>query len=313
MPLVPEVDAILKQMEAAGAPPIGEMTPEMAREAFAALLPLQGEPEPVRAVENRDVTGPAGSIPVRIYRPEGGAERAPALFYIHGGGWVMMDLDSHDPLCRALANAAGCVVVAVDYRRAPEARFPAAVDDCRAVLHWMARDGGTFGIDPARIAVGGDSAGGNLAAVMTLLSRRDGRPGLVGQLLHCPVTNNDLNTQSYRDNADGYLLTAEAMRWFWAHYLGSDGDGADPTASPFRADTLAGLPPALVQTAEFDPLLDDGRAYAARLRDDGVPVTYTEYAGLVHDPWLMFGVVPDGRRAVDEAAAFLTARFARSE
>ena len=313
MPLAPEVDAILKQMEAAGAPPIGEMTPEMAREAFAALLPLQGEPEPVRAVENRDVTGPAGPIPVRIYRPEGVPERAPALMYIHGGGWVIMDLDSHDPLCRALANAAGCVVVSVDYRRAPEARFPAAVDDCRAVLQWMARDGGAFGIDPARIAVGGDSAGGNLAAVMTLLSRRDGGPGLVGQLLHCPVTNNDLDTQSYRDNADGYLLTAEAMRWFWAHYLGNDGDGADSTASPFRADTLSDLPPALVQTAEFDPLLDDGRAYAARLRESGVPVIYTEYAGVVHDPWLMFGVVPDGRRAVDEAADFLRERFANSE
>ena len=313
MPLEPEVEAILKQMEEAGAPPIGEMTPEMAREAFAGLLPLQGEPEPVRAVENRDVTGPAGTIPVRIYRPEGVAARAPALLYIHGGGWVIMDLDSHDPLCRALANAAGCVVASVDYRRAPEARFPAAPDDCYAVLQWMAREGAAVGIDSARIAVGGDSAGGNLAAVMTLMSRRDGGPGLVAQLLHCPVTNCDFDTASYRVNAEGYFLTAEAMRWFWAHYLGDDGDGTDPIASPFRADSLADLPPALVQTAEFDPLLDDGRAYAARLRESGVPAIYTEYAGVVHDPWLMFGVVPKGRRAIDEAAAFLRERFAASE
>ena len=313
MPLEPEVDAILKQLEEAGAPPIGEMTPEMAREAFAGLLPLQGEPEQVRAVENRDVVGPAGPIPVRIYRPEGVSDPGPALFYIHGGGWVIMDLDSHDPLCRALANAAGCVVVAVHYRRAPEARFPAAVDDCRAVLKWMVRECGAIGIDAARVAVGGDSAGGNLAAVMTLMSRCDGAPRLVGQLLHCPVTNHDLDTQSYRENAEGYLLTADVMRWFWDHYLGDDGDGADPIASPLQADTLAGLPPALVQTAEFDPLLDEGRAYADRLKENGVAVTYTEYDGVVHDPWIMFGVVPKGRRAIEEAAAFLKERFAAAE
>ena len=163
---------------------------------------------------------------------------------------------------------------------------------------------------PSHIAVGGDSAGGNLAAVMTLMGRRDGGPRLVDQLLHCPMTNNDLDTQSYRDNAEGYLLTSDAMRWFWDHYRGEFGDGADPIASPFRADSPADLPPALVQTAECDPLLDDGRAYADRLRESGVPVTYTEYAAVVHDPWLMFGAVPKGRRAIDEAAVFLEQRFA---
>ena len=305
MPLEPEVDAILKQLEEAGAPPI----PEMTREAFRALLPLQGEPEPVRVVEEHAVPGPVGRIPVRIYRPEGVAEPTPAFYLIHGGGWVIMDLDSHDPLCRALANKAGCAVVALHYRRAPEARFPAAVDDCNAVLRWIAAEGTAIGIDPARIAVGGDSAGGNLAAVMTLVSRREGGPSLVGQVLHCPVTNHDFDTQSYRDNAEGYLLTADAMRWFWDHYLGDGQDGSDPVASPFQAEDHGGLPPVLVQTAEFDPLLDDGRAYADRLREQGVPVTYTEYSGVVHDPWLMFGVVPTGRIALDEAAAFLKRCF----
>lgn len=313
MPLEPEVDAILKQLEEAGGPPVSEMTPEMAREAFKALLPLQGTPEPVRTVEDHAVPGPGGAVPVRIYRPEGVAEPSAALYLIHGGGWVIMDLDSHDPLCRALANKAGCVVVAVDYRRAPEARFPSAADDCYAVLRWIADEGTAIGIDPARVAVGGDSAGGNLAAAMTLMSRRESGPRLVGQVLHCPVTNHDFATESYRDNAEGYLLTTDTMRWFWGHYLGDGQDGDDPMASPLRAEDHRGLPPALVQTAEFDPLRDEGRAYADSLQSHGVPVTYTEYSGVVHDPWIMFGAVPKGRHALDEAARFLKRCFNEAE
>lgn len=313
MPLEPEVAAILKQLEEAGGPPVSEMTPDVAREAFKALLPLQGTPEPVRAVEEHRVPGPGGAVPVRIYRPDGVSEPSAALYLIHGGGWVIMDLDSHDPLCRALANKAGCAVVAVDYRRAPEARFPSAADDCYAVLRWIAEKGTAIGIDPARVAVGGDSAGGNLAAAMTLISRRESGPRLVGQVLHCPVTNHDFGTQSYRDNADGYLLTADAMRWFWGHYLGDGQDGSDPVASPLRAEDRRGLPPALVQTAEFDPLRDEGRAYADSLQSHGVPVTYTEYSGVVHDPWIMFGAVPKGRQALDEAARFLKRRFNEPE
>jgi len=310
MPLEPEVEAILKQLEGAGGPPLPEMTPEVAREAFAGMLPLQGLPEAVAAVEDHAVPGPGGNVPVRVYRPENAGQPSPVVFLIHGGGWVIMDIASHDPLCRALANEAGCTVVAADYRRAPEARFPAAVDDCYAVLQWIAREGAATGIDPERIAVAGDSAGGNLAAVMALLARSNGGPGLVGQVLHCPATDSASDTNSYSDNADGYMLTADSMEWFWGHYLGTDGDGSKPDASPLRARTLAGLPPALVQTAEFDPLLDDGRVYADRLREDGVPVTYTEYSGMVHDPWLMFGAVPKARLAVDEAAKFLGQCFA---
>jgi acetyl esterase len=220
-----------------------------------------------------------------------------------------MDLDSHDPVCRALSNAAACTVVAVDYRLAPEARFPAAVDDSFAALQWIAQEADSLGVDSSRIAVGGDSAGGNLSAVLALLSKRHGGPDLVGQVLHCPVTDYSFKTKSYRENSDGYLLTQEAMRWFWAHYLGEGNSGSDATASPLRAEDLTGLPPALVQTAEFDPLLDEGRAYADRLRESGVAVTYTEYSGVVHDTWLMFGVVPKGRQAVDEAGAFLRQCF----
>ena len=309
MPLEPEVQAMLKGMEEAGGPAISEMTPEVAREAFEAMLPLQGEPEVVGHVEDREVSGPGGAVKVRVYRPVGTVEPMPVLCFIHGGGWVLMGLDSHDPVCRALSNAGACTVVAVDYRLAPEARFPAAVDDCFAVLKWISEEAESLGVDSSRIAVGGDSAGGNLAAVMALLSNRGDGPSLVGQVLHCPVTDYSFETKSYRDNSDGYLLTQEAMRWFWAHYLGEGNDGSDALASPLQSEHLTGLPPALVQTAEFDPLLDEGRAYADRLLESEVVVTYTEYSGVVHDPWLMFGVVPKGRQAVDEAGAFLRRCF----
>lgn len=305
MPLDPEVAAVLKQMEEAGGPPLSETTPDMARGAFAALVGLQGEPQDVAQVEDREVAGAAGSIPIRIYRPADSASPSPALYYIHGGGWVIMDLDSHDPVCRAFANALRCPVVAVDYRRAPEATFPAAVEDSYAVLKWMEREAGALEIDPAKIAVAGDSAGANLAIAMTLLSRERGGPGLAAQALHCPVTNHDFNTQSYSDNAEGYFLTKELMEWFWGHYLSSPADGANPLASPLREKDLAGLPPALVQTAEFDPLRDEGAAYAERLRQAGNRTTYSMLAGVVHDPWLMFGVVQRGRASLDEAVSFL--------
>ncbi len=305
MPLDPEVAAVLKQMEEAGGPPLAEISPDMARSAFAGLVALQGEPEAVAEVQNLEVAGAAGPIPVRVYRPDGAPRPAPVLYYIHGGGWVIMDLDSHDPLCRAFANALGCVVVAVHYRRAPEATFPAAVEDSYAVLKWIAAEADALGIDPARIAVGGDSAGGNLSAAMTLLTRQRSGPTLVAQVLHCPVTNYGLDTESYRQNADGFFLTRELMEWFWGHYLQSEADGDNPLASPLREPDLAGLPPVLVQTAEFDPLRDEGRAYADRLREAGVDTAYTLYPGVVHDPWLMFGVVPRGRAALDEAASFL--------
>lgn len=311
MPVDPEIAAVLKQIEEAGGPPISELTPQMAREAFAPLVALQGQPEGVDKVGNREVAGPGGPIPIRIYYPADAPAPSPVVFYIHGGGWVIMDLESHDPICRALANASGCVVVAAHYRRGPEARFPAAPDDCYAVLRWIADSGSSIGCDPERIAVAGDSAGGNLSAAMTLLAAERGGPRLAAQVLHCPATNHDFSPASYRENAEGYLLTTELMQWFWDHYLEDAADADRPIASPLRAPDLSGLPPALIQTAEFDPLRDEGRAYAERLRTAGVAVRYDEIQGVVHDPYLMFGVSPKGRRALDDAAAFLRQHLGR--
>ncbi len=310
MPVDAEVAAILKQMEEAGAPPLSETSPDMARGAFAGLVALQGTPEEVEKVSDHQVGGPAGSISVRVYHPAGAPASAPALYYIHGGGWVIMDIDSHDPICRAFANGIGGPVVAVHYRRAPEDHFPAAVEDCYAVLQWIANEADTLGIDATRLAVGGDSAGGNLTAAMTLLTRERGGPAIAAQVLHCPVTNHGFDTASYGQNGEGYFLTKELMEWFWGHYLADAADGANPLASPLREENLAGLPPALVQTAEFDPLRDEGAEYAQRLEAAGVKTVHTMIPGVVHDPWLMMGAVPKGRASLDEASSFLKTHLA---
>jgi acetyl esterase len=220
-----------------------------------------------------------------------------------------MDINTHDPLCRALANAAGCAVVSVDYRLAPEHKCPAASEDCYAATRWVADNAAALGFVPARIAIAGDSAGGHLTAVVAQLARDHGGPALVYQVMHCPVTNYDFSTRSYAENAEGYMLTRESMEWFWNHYLESPAQAEDPCASPLRGD-LRGLPPALIQTAEFDPLRDEGAAYAEKLREAGVPVTYHEYPGLIHDSFLFFGVVPGGRQNLDEAAEHLRRAFA---
>ncbi|MDA1003218.1 MAG: alpha/beta hydrolase [Chloroflexi bacterium] len=309
MPLDPAVAALLEQMNDPNAPAMSELTPNEARAGFAQLAVLQGEPESVASVEDRRVPGPAGEIPVRIYKPSNAAN-LPVLVYFHGGGWVLMDVETHDPLCRALANAAGCAVVSVDYRLAPEAKYPAASDDCYAATKWVADNAAALGVDAGRIALGGDSAGGHLTAVVAQMARDRGGPALVFQVLHCPVTNFDYSTGSYRDNAEGYMLTRDSMEWFWNHYLVSPDQGAEAAASPLRGDT-SNLPPALVQTAEFDPLRDEGKAYADKLKASGVPVTYHNYEGVTHDPFLFFGVVAQGRQNIDEAAEHLRRAFAK--
>ena len=309
MPLDAAVAALLEQMNDPNAPTISQMTPAEARAGFAQLAALQGAPEQVASVEDRRVPGLGGEIPVRIYKPSNAAN-LPVLVYFHGGGWVLMDVETHDPLCRALANAAGCAVVSVDYRLAPEAKYPAASDDCYAATKWVADHAAELGVDASRIAIGGDSAGGHLTAVVAQMARDRGGPALVFQLLHCPVTNFDYSTASYRDNADGYMLTRESMEWFWNHYLERPEQGSEPTASPLRGDT-SNLPPALVQTGEYDPLRDEGAAYAAKLKASGVPVTYHNYEGITHDSFLFFGVVPAGRRNIDEAAEHLKKAFAK--
>jgi acetyl esterase len=297
-------------MAEAGLPPLGSVSVEETRQGMVAATAAGEEPEPVAKVEDRSIPGPVGQIPVRIYTPQGSGP-FPVLVYFHGGGWVIGNVDTHDPTCRTLANAAGCVVVSVDYRLAPEHKFPAAVDDCYAATQWVAANAAAINGDSGRIAIGGDSAGGNLTAVVAIEARERGGPPLVFQLLVYPVTDYSFSTPSYRDNADGYLLTKDSMVWFWDHYLRSEADGQDYRASPLRASDLTGLPPALVITAEYDPLRDEGEAYAARLQESGVSVTCTRYDGMIHGFYGLTAVVDQARKAVEESVAALRASFAR--
>ena len=262
----------------------------------------------VAAVKDLEVPGPAGRIPVRVYRP---SERTdlPVLVYVHGGGWAICSIETHDVTCRELANAAGCAVVSVGYRLAPEHRFPAAPEDCYAALEWVARHAASIGADPARIAVGGDSAGGNLAAVVSLIARERGGPRLRHQLLVYPVTDHAFETPSYRENAKGPLLTTEMMRGFWGLYLAREEDGRNPHASPLRAADLSGLPPAQVITAEYDPLRDEGEAYARRLAAAGVPVVQRRYDGMIHGFFGFTALIDRAGEAVAEAARELRRGF----
>ena len=262
MTLNPQAKFLLDQMAAMDMPPIHEQEPEAVREANR--LPPAVPGAPMANVEDRAIPGPGGDIPVRIYQPTNATDHSLLVWY-HGGGWVIGDLDGADVTCRELAARSGSVVVSVDYRLAPESRYPAAHEDCYAATVWAAEHAAELGADASKLAVGGDSAGGNLAAVVSLRARDEDGPAIGFQLLVYPVTDHDYGTDSYRDNADGYLLTRDGMVWFWDHYLGPDGDGSHPHASPLRAEDLSGLPPAHVITAEYDPLRDEGEAYAKRL------------------------------------------------
>jgi acetyl esterase len=249
----------------------------------------------------------ADGVPVRLYRPAGVpvSTPLPALVFFHGGGWVIGDLETHDVLCRQLTAGAGISVVNVDYRLAPEHKFPAAVDDAWAATRWVAAHGPEHGIDPGRLAVGGDSAGGNLAAVVALLARDHGAPPLALQLLTYPVTDVAAESTSYAEFADGFMLTRESMRWFIAHYLRGAQDALDWRVSPLRAPSLSGVAPALIVTAGFDPLRDEGEAYARRLREAGVRVDTICYGGMIHGFAPMGRLIESGNRAVAHAASSL--------
>jgi acetyl esterase len=308
MPLDPQARMLIEQMAGMGLRPFDEQSVAEARESIMALAAVAGPVEPVALVADRRLPGPAGEIPVRIYTPAGRGP-FPVLVYLHGGGWVIGNLDTHDGLCRLLANGAVCIVVSVDYRLAPEHPFPAAAEDAYAATRWIAEHAATIGGDARRIAVGGDSAGGNLSAVVCLMARDRGGPRLVHQLLVYPVTDVPGVTASYRENGEGYFLTGAMMRWFWRHYTGADAPRDDPYLCPLRAADLRGLPRALVITAEFDPLRDEGEAYAARLRAAGVPVALSRYPGMIHGFFGMTGLLDRARDAVGEATAALRAGF----
>jgi acetyl esterase len=295
-------------MAAAGGPPMEQMTPEEIRTDRAAkadvMAALAGPLQEVARVEDRTIPGPAQPIPIRVYWPEAG-KNLPALIYFHGGGWVIGNIESVDRTCRALANASGCVLISVDYRLAPEHKFPAAVEDADAAVRYVAEHAGEFDIDPNRIAVGGDSAGGNLATVACLIARDRGGPKIAFQLLVYPVTDYNDSRASLHEFAQGYFLTSTMMDYFWAHYLASPADGRHPHASPIKAASLAGLPPAMVITAECDPIRDQGEAYAQRLRESGVPVSAKRYEGAIHVFFNLAGVVDAGQQAIADAGAAL--------
>jgi acetyl esterase/lipase len=308
VPLDPQVEVLLAQLAEAGAPAPESMTVAQNREMIAQLGDLAGMPEEVERVVDTTAPGPAGDIPVRVYVPAGAPEGPrPVLVYYHGGGWVIGNVDTHDAPCRTLANRSGAVVVSVDYRLAPEHRFPAAVDDAYAAAAWAAEKAGDYGGDGARLAVGGDSAGANLAAVVCQLAKARGGPPIAFQLLVYPATDRHDDSPSMRDNALGPLLSRAWMEWFYGHYLTGPDDGLDPRVSPGRAEDLTGLPPALVITAEFDPLRDQGAAYARRLRESDVEAEHVDFPGMIHGFFQMGAVLDGGRQAVERAAAALRA------
>jgi acetyl esterase len=308
MPLDPDAETLLHMMRAAGRPPMETLSPDEARQAFKAGRALtQPDPQDVAEVRDLSCPGPHGAIPLRAYRPIGtkADDVLPALVYYHGGGWLLGDLDSHDVACRHYANAARCRVVSVDYRMAPEYKFPAAVDDCAAATGWVIAQSDALGVDRKRVAVGGDSAGGNLAAVMALMARDGDLPPLAFQLLVYPATDMAMTHESYQRVTEGVPLTATTMDWFIDHYLHGPKDSKDWRASPLRAADLSGVAPALVLTATHDPLCDEGVAYAERLEREGVRVMHLHFSDQLHGFVGQGRIIRAGTMALDMMSAAL--------
>ena len=302
MALHPQCRTFLDQLAAMGGKPLHELTPDEAR---GRTLPpeLGGDEQPVHSVADRKIPGDGGLLGVRVYRPSAAAA-LPGLVYFHGGGFVLGGLDMNDRPCRALANQSGCVVISVDYRLAPEHPFPAAADDAYAATSFVAENAASFGVDRARLAVAGDSAGGNLAAVVALRARDSGGPALAFQLLVYPLVDFTDESPSMRDFADGHFLTAAGLHWFAGHYLPPSVDRRQPWVSPLHTN-LKGLPPALVMTAECDPLRDQGETFAKRLQDAGVPAELKRYDGMFHPFFSLPGAIDGGKAAIADAAAAL--------
>jgi len=314
--LDPAVQAFLKAEARKGGPRINEVSVEDAR---AGLLQMQAAyiaKLPVDIEERTILVGPRGNTAIRIVRPKGSTATLPAVVYFHGGGWVLGDAETHDRLVREIAHGANAAVIFVEYTRSPEARFPVAIEEGYAVTKWVFETGKMINVDPSRIAVAGDSAGANIAAAVTLLAKESSGPALRFQVLFYPVTDASFDTQSYEKFSHGYLLTREAMKWFWNHYAQNTATRDRPTASPLRAsvEELRNLPPALIITAECDVLRDEGEAYAAKLRQADVPVIATRYPGMIHD-FVMLNALSGtagARAAINEANETLRGAFLRS-
>lgn len=309
MALDPIMKAFLDQMAAQPGPKMYELAAPDARALFAALMEMAGPKDvPIGKVANTTCPGPGGDIPLRIYTPVAApADPLPTLLFYHGGGFVIGNLDTHDGLCRLVANEAGVRVISVDYRLAPEHKFPAAVDDALAALHFVEANASDLGVDANRLAVGGDSAGGALAAIAAQHARENGGPQLAFQLLLFPVTQIGGETNSLQEFAEGYFLERAGLDWFFRCYLPDGADTHDRRISPLAAPSLAGLPPAYLMTAECDPLRDEGLDYAHRLRHEGVSVAIVDHAGLVHDFIYLQSVLPQANQALKHASQALKA------
>jgi acetyl esterase len=313
MPFHPQVIAFRDKRVALNLAPNSEVSPAQAREnsrIWRAAIP--SDLEPVGEITDRMIPGPAGDLPIRVYRPDSTGPH-PSLMLFHGGGWLIGDLDHEDPSSRRMCNQLNAVVVSVDYRLAPETRFPGAPEDCYAGLVWAVDHADELGIDATNIALAGTSAGGNLTAAVAQMARDRGGPQIKHQVLFCPVIDYDFDRQSYETHGDSFALTQDSMRFFWKQYLGPDGEsnGHTPYASPIRAQSLAGLPDATIITAEFDPLVDEAVDYGEALRAAGVDITYTQYDGMAHAFNELIGIFDAARVAVDEACERILALFAK--
>ena len=304
MSLDPQVKEILEETAALGLPAYHDLSPTKARKQMLDLAPPVDPLLAVKRVEDRSIPGPVGEIPIRLYYPSGNPPFA-VLVYFHGGGWVIGDLDTHHGVCHAIAKTSGCLVVSVDYRLAPEHCHPAAVEDAYAATHWVADNSDAIQADPNRFAVGGDSAGGHLAAVVAQMARD--RKGLCIdlQVLIYPITNYDFNTTSYTENKEGYMLTRDLMKWFWSLYVQDEGEANHPYVSPLQAENLSDLPQALIITAEYDPLRDEGEAYGKRLQKAGVKVVLLRYDGMIHGFLRMTARLDKAKAALNEVAGAL--------
>ncbi|MFJ9369753.1 alpha/beta hydrolase [Nocardia sp. NPDC101769] len=310
MSLHPKLQAIRVRRIRDQSPPLYTLTVPQARAAdLAALRSTSGKPEPVDRTIERTIPGPGGELTVRIYLPQSTDSPLPVLLYFFGGGWTLGSLETSDPVCRTLTNLVGCATVSVNYRLAPEHKFPAAVLDCRAATTWVREHATEFGADPTRIAVAGDSAGGNLAAAMTRMARDEGGPELLAQVLIYPNTAYGYDARSMRDNTDPSFFNRDSVDWYWRHYLPQPSDGSHPLASPLLAADHNDLPQALIITAEYDPLRDEGEDYAMALTAAGVPVTLRRFDGMTHGFFTMTGELEDAQMAVATVARYLHTVF----
>ena len=312
MALDPQIAEVIKLVEKAAYPEYWSLTPQQARAQFEKTAPiLDARPVPLYSVEDLLIPGPAGELMIRRYTPCKHDDPLPVLLWFHGGGFVIGSLNSYDPICRVLASKADCIVISVDYRLAPENKFPAAVNDCFAALQWVAENADHFGGDVDRIAVAGDSAGGNLATVSALLARDAEFPKLCFQLLVYPCTAPQPDFPSHFEFADGYLLTRKTILWFYVHYLDDPRHSKDFRFAPLVAEDLSDLPPALIIVADHDPLYDEGVAYAERLQAAGTSVELANYPGTVHAFYSMSGAVDAAKRALEQSAQALIQAFRR--